>query len=376
MQRARSPRSATPDVLSGLIQRNGKSKRATAIILTVALVFSLWQGTFSVSAEERDPALLLREGLAACMPEIDLAGCQLTPSELASLYAAVLYDDPSLFHVALRLSYAAVGGRVSTVYPVYTLTGDSLTEARELYEDTLAATVAAMQSEIGVDASEAARVLWLHDHLAYTCSYDTRDTPNADAYTLFRDRTGVCQAYALAFLALSRAAGLEADLVTSTAMDHAWNHVRVDGVWYHVDVTRDDPVGDVPTVNHDRLLLSDAGMAARGYHSYTCASGHACTGTAFELDGKGALEGFHTALTPLGKGFVGALPDGSPVGICISPNGIFVTARGDIDADGRLTPADLLAVYDPILPDAWRAWLRWALTEEGSSPWEKVAWEA
>lgn len=344
-----------------LTKRNGTHKSATAICLTVALIFSLWQGTFSASAKESDPAARLAEGLTASATEIDLTAYRLTPSALAETYAAVLYGDPSLFYVALRLSYTVADGRVGIVYPTYILTGDALSEAQRAYADTLTSTAARMQDELGEGASEGARVLWLHDHLADAFEYDTRDTPNADAYAFFRDGKGVCQAYALAFLALARAVGLEADLVTSTAMDHAWNHVRVDGAWYHVDVTRDDPIGDVPTVNHDRLLVSDGGMAALGYRDYACASDHACTDKKFELDGKGILTDFHTALIPLGGGFVGTLADGSPVGVFASADGVTVTASGDIDGDGRVTPADLLTVYDPTLPEEWRGWMRTAL---------------
>ena len=152
--------------------------------------------------------------------------------------------------------------------------------------------------------------------------------------------------------------------MSSAVMDHAWNHVRVDGVWYHVDVTRDDPIvpaGESSEVNHDRLLRSDAGMDSLGYHSYTCAAGHTCTDTRFELDGKGILTGFHDPLTPVGGGWVGVDSHGAPVGVSVTPAAIAVGARGDMDGDGRVTPADLLAVYDPALPEAWRGWLRTAL---------------
>lgn len=347
------------------------TKSATAIILTVALIFCFLTGTFPATAEDGgDPAARLREGLLACAPSVDLAGCDLPVSALPTVYAAVLYDDPALFYVALRLSYATAGGRVSQVYPVYTLTGEELTGAKRFFAATLGATLSRMQTELGGDSSEADRVLWLHDHLAHAYDYDTRATANADAYTFFRDGVGVCQAYALAFVALARAAGLEADFVSSAVMDHAWNHVRVDGVWYHVDVTRDDPVmpaGESSEVNHDRLLRSDAGMIALGYHGYICAAGHACTDTRFELGGKGILTGFHNPLTPVGGGWVGVDSHGAPVGVTVTAEGITVSTAGDVDSDGEVTPADLLAVYDPALPEAWRGWLRTALVREKSA---------
>jgi transglutaminase-like putative cysteine protease len=211
--------------------------------------------------------------------------------------------------------------------------------------------------------TEADTVLYLHDYLANRYAYDTRPEAeaNADAYTFLRDGVGICQAYALTFLALCQGAGLEADLVVSDAMDHAWNHVRVEGVWYHVDVTRDDPIPNEEgeeEVNHRRFLRSDAGMKALGYHGFSCAAGHACGDTRFESDGEAALDGFSKALTRWGNGWAGVQEGGGVVGVQRTGFGIIVGKSGDVNTDGEVTPADLLWVYDPALPEQWRAWMR------------------
>ena len=357
-----------------LHQKTGYGKNATVWLLTVA--FLLWRGgglTLLVRADTQqgsDPVALLAEGLTACSESIDLQGASLTPSELGRIYAELLLDRPELFHVAARLSYTYrdlwVEGEllrvVERVYPSYTLTGTALTAARALYRATLTALLGEMDVSRGeTHPGEAERVLWIHDLLADRYAYDTRPAGNADAYTLLRDGVGVCQAYALVFLALCRGAGLEADVVVSATMDHAWNHVRVDGVWYHVDVTRDDPIpstGGREEVNHTRLLRSDGGMAVLGYHGYSCAAGHSCTDTRFESDGGGRLDGISTPLTPISTGWIGVGDGEGIVGVRFSETGIFVGEVGDVNVDGRTDPVDLLALYDPALPDAWRTWMR------------------
>jgi UDP-N-acetylglucosamine 1-carboxyvinyltransferase len=223
--------------------------------------------------------------LTACREIIDLSDSSLPVSALGQVYLTVLHSHPELFHVALRLSYRCTESTVdgvptlivTEVYPAYTLTGVALTAARADYRDMLAAILTEMELTFGDHPrTEADTVLYLHDYLADRYTYDTRaDAPNADApraanadaYTFLRDGRGICQAYALTFLALCQGAGLEADLVVSDAMDHAWNHVRVEGEWYHVDVTRDDPIPaaeGTDKVNHLRLLRSDKGMEALG----------------------------------------------------------------------------------------------------------------
>lgn len=353
-------------------QKKGYRKNAAVLFLTVAFLLG-WGRIFPVpaSAAKTSPEAVLLAGLLACDEVIDLSAASLPVSELGRVYANLLYSHPELFHVALRLSFAsreAVGEgtsvrTVTEVYPAYTLTGGELAAARVLYRDTIAAILTEMELALGHrPRTEAEIVLYLHDTLADRYAYDTRASrANADAYSFFRDGAGICQAYALAFVALARGAGLEADFVASDAMDHAWNHVRVDGVWYHVDVTRDDPIpapDGREEVNHHRLLRSDAGMAALGYHGYTCPAGHTCTDTRFESEGEAVLGDFHDSLTVFGTQWAGVSEGGAPVTAAMGEQGITVGSAGDMDGDGGVTPADLLAVYDPMCPEAWRAWLR------------------
>ncbi len=330
----------------------------------------------AVSPKESDPAAILLAGLTACDESVDMRGTSLPVSELGGLYLNLLHSHPELFHVALRLSYRytettlqGVPTRVVTeVCPAYLLAGDALTAARIFYRDTVAGILTEMEAVFGdAPRTEAETVLYLHDLLADRYTYDTREgEANADAYTFFRDGRGVCRAYALAMLALCRGAGLEADLVVSDAMNHAWNHVRVDGDWYHVDVTRDDPIparAGADEVNHTRLLRSDGGMEALGYHGYTCAYGHACTSSRFETPEGGAiLENFSADLILWGGKWMGVDESGGVVAVKAQNNGFFVGQVGDADLNGVFDPADLLAIRDPALPEEWREWMRNRLT--------------
>ena len=332
-----------------------------------------------VSAAETDPATILTEGLTACQDVIDLSGASLPITALGQAYLSVLHSHPELFHVAPRLSYrcteATVDGVstliVTEVYPAYTLTGVALTAARADYREAIAAILTEMELTFGDrPRTEADTVLYLHDYLAHRYTYDTRaDAPNADAYTFLRDGRGICQAYALTFLALCRGAGLEADLVVSDAMDHAWNHVRVEGVWYHVDVTRDDPIPaaeGADEVNHLRLLRSDEGMAKLGYRDFSCAVGHTCTDTRFEAAEEGAGWGiFSQKLTFLGGKWLGMDDSGGSVAVKLQKTGVFVGQVGDADLNGVIDPADLLCLYDPALPEAWREEARRRLLDGG-----------
>lgn len=84
-------------------------------------------------------------------------------------------------------------------------------------------------------------------------------SPHA-AYTLFKEGTGVCQAYALAAHRLLEEAGFEVKYVTGNAggIGHAWNLVKVDGEWYHLDTTWNDPTSETQDIlSYKYFLISD-----------------------------------------------------------------------------------------------------------------------
>ncbi len=366
-----------------LVQNKGYKKCTTAVLLAVVLCFgavaplpAAGQTPTAASAAAR-----IRQGLLASAACMDLSDCGLSPSDLGRVYTAVLQDDPALFFVAPRLSYATAGGVVTTVYPAYTLAGEELAAARVFYRETLAAMLCEVEIVLGGRLSdEAAVALAVHDLLADRYDYDVGafagSAGNADAYTLFRDGVGVCQAYAMAAIALLRAAGMEADLVTSAAMNHAWVHVRVGGAWYHMDVTRDDPVATLPDgsavpagkVTHTRVLRSDAGMQSLGYRDYTCAGGHVCTDARYENSTAVAvLSALSEPLRAVSAGkdvplvWIGETDDGVLVALRWNSEGITPHAAWDIDGDGTLTPGDLLVLSDDGIPEAWREGMRRAL---------------
>lgn len=90
--------------------------------------------------------------------------------------------------------------------------------------------------------------VWLHDWLIYNANYDyTYENHDADGVLL--KGTGVCDSYSKAFQLLLNEFGIENQRVISVEMNHAWNIVKLDGVWCHIDCTWDDP-GEGGDENH------------------------------------------------------------------------------------------------------------------------------
>lgn len=107
---------------------------------------------------------------------------------------------------------------------------------------------------------------WLVLHTSY--SKQTNGNPHA-AHTIFTEHKGVCQGYAMAAYAMMRQAGLRAHYVTGVILKnnepHAWNLVQVNGEWYHLDVTWNDPrfTDDIQIddfISYEYFLQSEAAM--------------------------------------------------------------------------------------------------------------------
>ena len=84
---------------------------------------------------------------------------------------------------------------------------------------------------------------WLVQNIAYDREHlkdDVQDDHNLRGTLL--EGTAVCDGYAKTYALTLRKLGITGVLVTSKDIGHAWNMVELDGNWYQVDCTWDDPV--------------------------------------------------------------------------------------------------------------------------------------
>ena len=91
------------------------------------------------------------------------------------------------------------------------------------------------------------KVFYVHEWLVQNIAYDrehlsdnVQDDHNLRGALL--EGTAVCDGYAKTYALTLRKLGITGVLVTSKAIGHAWNMVELDGNWYQVDCTWDDPV--------------------------------------------------------------------------------------------------------------------------------------
>lgn len=108
----------------------------------------------------------------------------------------------------------------------------------------------------------------IHDYLLENTTYDhdnyiTSTVPpeSHSIYGALIEGTAVCDGYAKSAKYLLDLVGIESGIITSGEMSHAWNYVNIDGKYYHMDITWDDPVPETNTMDYSYFNLSDNEIA-------------------------------------------------------------------------------------------------------------------
>ncbi|MGN1467277.1 MAG: dockerin type I domain-containing protein [Ruminococcus sp.] len=198
---------------------------------------------------------------------VDVSKYNISTDDAASLLTSVLLENPEVFYVSpMSFSYGlGSNGYVSVIAPHYLYDKSEIPSEIQKFENTAKKLI----SGIGKDWEQKVIALTVHDNMILNCQYAKdevqQDDVNPEIYTAYGclvNQKAVCQGYALAYNYLLSQFGIEASMVTSVEMDHGWSLVKIDGEYYHVDTTWDDPTYDrLGQAQHKYFLKSDENLA-------------------------------------------------------------------------------------------------------------------
>ena len=249
-------------------------------------------------------------------------------SQLKTVFEAVYNDHPELFWLDTGYSCKYLrSGRCAEITLKFNETADALEQARLAFQGA-AGNIVAQARGLG---SQAEMEKYVHDALMGLVEYDVAAPMNQSAYSALVGGRSVCAGYARAFQYIMQELGVPCYYCTGYAgEDHAWNIVKIDGVYRNVDVTWDDT--EEPTYNY--FNKTDRELAAT----------HRRTGLSVYLPAcEGA--GTQTPAAPEG-GEAGTSEDGEIPGSAENPGG--EDADGADDISGLINPS-------PIQPLEWES---------------------
>ncbi|NLM06264.1 MAG: hypothetical protein GX219_05015 [Tissierellia bacterium] len=163
-----------------------------------------------------------------------------------------------------------------------------------------------------VGLSPYEKVKRVHDRIILETTYDLNY--NSPVHIIESGR-GLCQSYAMLFYNYMKELGVPVRIVHGDAYDslnnrkvsHAWNLVQLDGQWYNIDLTYDDPIFDSGSADFKNLVS----------YEFFLVPNSSMSGTHFPE------KGFPIAVAPARNGGIGVQ---NPV----APSGYYYTGYGKI----------------------------------------------
>lgn len=178
-----------------------------------------------------------------------------------SAIEAYTYDNPEVFYIDfgkmyLNMETTTRGKKVT--YRVFINSGNSESYLTDEFDskDTIDEAISEIRKikayfiqNKKVDTYDNIKLV--HDYLVESMEYE-QTTSQANIYDLYGalvNKKSVCEGYAKAFKYLMDALEIPCTIVIGEATNsegnmenHAWNYVQLNGTWYAVDCTWDDPI--------------------------------------------------------------------------------------------------------------------------------------
>lgn len=204
----------------------------------------------------------IREGLLSYFPSIFVLG--MTSSQIQDIFEKIKQDNPWLFYVETAAYQYAPLCNSGSVIPKYRFT-------KEEVDATLQAIIRKCSSIVNgmMSNTESEKELVIHDFFCKNVYYDNDFAASSfECVGPLLFGKGVCDGISKAAKLLFDFADIEALQVCGKSSQphhsgsfssdlHAWNIVKVDGRYYHLDITFDLTTQAFNIIRYDYFNLSD-----------------------------------------------------------------------------------------------------------------------
>ena len=182
---------------------------------------------------------------------------EITFDDIFNCYQMIYNDEFRLFNITTTIEYVLNPSkeyitRVSFVYSYDKTATDRMKAEIDDAADSIL-------SQITPSMGDYEIVKLIHDSIVKDCTY-FENTDKNTIYGCLVKKQALCQGYSKAFTYLCSLVGIEAGEVLGIANEeHMWNIVRMDGDYYHIDLTWDDPDKEQfpDSVRYDYFCLTD-----------------------------------------------------------------------------------------------------------------------
>ncbi len=180
--------------------------------------------------------------------------------ELSDIYFMLRMDCPEIFYsVTFSYRYYADSTAVEMI-PKYLFSKDKIKEHRQAMESRVK-----KLTRQAANLNEKEKELFIHDFIAENVKYDKlKKEYSHEIIGALENGTAVCEGIAKAVKILCDELNIWCIIALSEANPdkgikyrHAWNVVRIDGQYYHLDATFDNTLSRNNLIRYDYVNLSD-----------------------------------------------------------------------------------------------------------------------
>lgn len=216
----------------------------------------------------------------------DLDNDKASTDAIFALYYEVLNENPEIFYasnkVSIRVAFNDDKSKITYVEFVIDYLYDNNTI--NYMKNQMNEKINYIQSNYlnGV-SDELEKEYIIHDYIIKNTTYDmdnyNNNTVPQEAYTAYGalvNGVAVCEGYSRAAVLLFNKSDIESGIITSKDMNHAWNYVKINNNYYHLDLTWDDPVPETNkaqyryfNLNNKEILRDHHGWNQNLYPSFT-----------------------------------------------------------------------------------------------------------
>jgi transglutaminase/protease-like cytokinesis protein 3 len=257
-----------------LMKKTNFSKVIKSVMSSIAALVAVAATVTSVSAASSFDELV-KNALESKTSTVDISSLAIAPETAVDNFHNFLQSNPEFYYVDSDVQCTFSGNTAKTLKISYEA-DDNRNTVNEIVNS-----IVQQASQYSTDYDKAK---FVHDYLVENSSYDYSLT-KFSTYDLLVNKTGVCQAYAYSYKLILNKLGIECEYAKSTSMEHMWNVVKIDGVWYNVDCTWSNTTripGD--KVSNAYFLKSNDYFTAVGYFDWITTNNVSCTSTTYDFE--------------------------------------------------------------------------------------------
>lgn len=169
--------------------------------------------------------------------------------EIELIINEVLVDHPEIFYFQHEGTKIFSDGKIELKYKYPINTIKEMVQKQETKINSI------LKETIKPGYSDFDKVKSIHDYIVLNTAYDLNNykkgtVPEASytPYGLLMNRIAVCEGYSKTMQLLLEKVGVETHYITGKANGgaHAWNLVKIDGGYFYIDATWNDPIPNKP----------------------------------------------------------------------------------------------------------------------------------